>query len=266
MLKECTNLSKLASVELHKTGRNIKLTIAYDGTDYLGWQKTETGASIEEAMENVLVQVLQHPVSLQAASRTDAGVHAAGQVVNFFTSKDIPLNKLKYSLNCLLPHDIAVNAIQEAPVGFHPTLDCKGKEYHYHVCYGRIQLPPQRLYAWHYPYELDLEVIRNAIPLLIGQRDYSVFCNVKKNHTYSHYIRNVESIDMIELPDDCLRFEICGNNFLYKMVRNIVGTLVYVGRGKIAVDELQSIITEGDRTRAGMTAHAHGLKLHRVLY
>lgn len=245
---------------------NIKLLLAYDGTAYSGWQKNNKDPSIEGIIEKALAQVLQHPVYLQAASRTDAGVHAAGQVVNFFTKKDVSLDKLKYSINCILPNDIAVKSMEHAPEGFHPTLDCKSKEYHYRVCYGPIQLPHQRAYEWHFPKKFNIEAIRESIPKLIGEHDFSAFCNSRLNEEYAHYRRCLQSIEVFELPHNCLRFEIKGNNFLYKMVRNLVGTLVYVGSGKIKREQVVSILQGMDRTRAGMTAPAHGLCLHKVNY
>lgn len=245
---------------------NIRLKIAYDGTRYLGWQKTKMGPSIEESLENVLSKILQHPIHLQAASRTDAGVHASGQVVNFFTSKNLLLDKLQCSLNNLLPKDIVVKTIENAQEKFHPTLDCKSKEYHYHVCYRNILLPEQRYYIWHYPYHLDLELMKKAVPLLIGERDFSSFCNTKNNSTYAHYTRLLKAINIQELPNKHLRFEVQGNNFLYKMVRNLIGTLIYVGCGKISLKMLPEIIKNGDRTKAGMTAPAHGLFLYQVNY
>jgi tRNA pseudouridine38-40 synthase len=246
---------------------NIKLTIAYDGSNYLGWQKTSMGPSIEEALRSVLRQIFQHEIQLQAASRTDAGVHAFGQIVNFFTSKEkLDLHKLKISLNSLLPADIAVMQVERAEDIFHPTLDSIGKEYHYHLCYGSAQLPLHRHYSWHYPHKLDIVLMQEAARMLVGTHDFSAFCNFKKNSRYQDYLRDVQSINIIEMERERLRFEVSGNHFLYKMVRNIVGTLVYIGRGKIPIDALPGILTGNDRTKAGMTAPAHGLILHRVFY
>lgn len=224
------------------------------------------GASIEETLEQTLVRVLQHPIHLQAASRTDAGVHARGQVANFFTSRDIPADKLQHSLNCLLPKDIAILSLEQVEGTFHPTLNATSKEYRYFVCHGKVQLPQQRLYSWHYPYALDIQAMRDAIPLLLGNRDFAAFCNTKKNSSYSHYIRDLQSIEIHQLPYDTLRFDIKGNHFLYKMVRNLVGTLVYVGCGKISIDALADIVKNADRTQAGMTAPALGLFLHHIHY
>jgi len=242
---------------------NIKLRIAYDGTDYLGWQKTHEGPSIEGTLEKILEQVLQEKIHLQAASRTDAGVHALGQVVNFIASKFPP--KLQYSLNSLLPKDIVVRDLELMPEYFHPTLDCRGKEYHYGISRGSYQLPQQRHYAWHVHAPLDLEAMSQAAKLLVGQHDFAAFTNAKKNEVYEDTIREVKSIELLE-ADDQLKIIICGNNFLYKMVRNLVGTIVYVGMGKLTLSAISSLLTSHDRTQGGITAPAHGLTLKEVFY
>lgn len=246
---------------------NLKLTVAYDGSAYLGWQKTEMGLSIEEKLEQVLSQILQEKVVLQAASRTDAGVHAVGQIVNFISQKNgLNLKQLQISINSLLTKDIAVMAIEEAGDNFHPTLDCTGKEYHYYLCFGNAQLPQHRHFSWHYPRHLDVALMRRAASKLIGEKDFRAFCNFKKNSSYSDYVRHLHSIEIIELPEQRLRFEIKGNNFLYKMVRNLVGTIVYVGCGKIPIESVPDIVDSKKRPQAGVTAPAHGLCLYKVNY
>ncbi len=247
--------------------QNIKLTIAYDGGDYLGWQKTSMGPSIEETLQEALERILREKIVLQAASRTDAGVHAQGQIVNFFTTKFIPsFDRFQYSLNSLLPPSIVVNNIENAAQSFHPTLDCVGKEYHYSICCGPIQLPQCRRYSWHYPYLLDVVAMQAGAQLLTGTHDFSAFCNFKKNSDYPHFIRTVTDISIAQSNDNRLLIKVSGNNFLYKMVRNIVGTLVYVGRGKFTLNELRAILLNKDRKQAGVTAPACGLSLHRVFY
>lgn len=246
---------------------NVKLVIAYDGSDYMGWQKTATGASIEATLQVQLEKILQHSLDLQAASRTDRGVHARGQVVNFLTAKSpLDLDKLKISLNQLLPKDIVAISIDYVEPSFHPTLDSTGKEYCYDLCYDSIQLPEHRFYSWHTPGALDIPAMRAAADLLTGCHDFTSFCNVKKNAHYSNYERIVRKIDMAELADKRLRIIIQGNHFLYKMVRNMVGTLVYIGRGKIDLEKLPYLIQAQDRTQIGMTAPAHGLFLEKVFY
>lgn len=246
---------------------NIKLIVAYDGTAYLGWQKTRTGPSIEASLQQVIEQILQHPTPLQAASRTDAGVHAKGQVVNFLTSHiHLDLNKFQISLNSLLPKDIVVLQVKSMPVAFHPTLDCIGKEYHYFVCFGPTQLPYHRFYSWHVHYPLNLPLMREALPLLAGEHNFAAFCNVKKNAHYMDYVREVQLLELLEIEERRLCFRIRGNHFLYKMVRNIVGTVVDVGRGKMNLEELPCILKSESRPQAGVTAPAHGLFLNQVFY
>jgi tRNA pseudouridine38-40 synthase len=246
---------------------NYKLIIAYDGRNFLGWQKTSMGPSIEEALQRVLEKILQHPVVLQAASRTDAGVHAKGQVVNFISERKFSnLIKLKNSLNNLLLEDIVVLHIEEKDPGFHPTLNCINKEYYYHICYGPTQMPHHRFYSWHYHYLLDIQKMRNAADYFLGTHDFSAFCNFRKNLSYSHYQRTIEELEIQTLETNRLCIRIKGPNFLYKMVRNIVGTLAFVGRGKIDPQEIPNIILSQNRVLAGMTAPAHGLFLNQVFY
>ncbi len=237
---------------------NFKLIVAYEGSSYLGWQKTNMGQSIEGELEKALSQILHHPIKLQAASRTDAGVHAEGQVVNFFTGSAISLK----SLNSLLPKDISGLSLEKMDEKFHPTLDCLGKEYHYTLCFGPTQLPFHRSFSWHFPYPLDLEKMETAASALVGEHDFSSFCNERQEDN----LRHVNKIEILSLAPDRLKISVAGNRFLYKMVRNLVGTLVYVGCGKILSGEVLEILQSKDRARAGVTAPAHGLSLHKVIF
>lgn len=246
--------------------RNIKLVIAYDGKNYLGWQKTPTGPSIENALQLALEQILQENVALQAASRTDAGVHARGQVVNFISANPILLSKLHTSLNSLLPDDIVVLSVQQAADAFHPTLDCTAKEYHYALCFGPIQFPQDRLYSWHYPYLLDINAMRDAAKHLVGEHDFRSFCNFKKNEVYENWMRIITEISIDEISPNHLQIKVIGNSFLYKMVRNIVGTLAQTGRGLLKPDDMPAILQGQNRVLAGVTAPAHGLCLYQVFY
>ncbi len=232
--------------------KNIKLVISYEGTRYLGWQKTAMGPSIEEQLEKALKQ----PVQLQAASRTDAGVHAKGQVINFFS------NELPYTVNDHLPKDISVVSMEEVPADFHATLSSRGKEYEYHLCLGQAQLPFHLPFSWHFPYPLDLTTMMKAASLLKGEHDFSAFTNEKQENN----MRCISDISLETLPDHRLKIRVAGNNFLYKMVRNIVGTLVYVGCGKLAWQDIPPILESRARARAGVTAPAHGLTLNQVFY
>ncbi|MCB1135816.1 MAG: tRNA pseudouridine(38-40) synthase TruA [Chlamydiia bacterium] len=246
---------------------NVRLILAYDGSAYLGWQDSQTGPSIEAALRLALEQILQQPLQLQAASRTDAGVHADGQVVNFLCEKaPTDLDRLRYGVNCLLPPDIRVLEASLMPDAFHPTLDATGKTYRYTVCWGAVQHPKQRCYAWHFPRNLDLDSMRAAAKLLVGTHNFRAFCNQKKNEGYDDHTRTVTDIQIRELPGDSLELVVSGKSFLYKMVRNIVGTLLYVGSGKMLAEDVQTLLQDGARTEGAITAPAHGLTLSSVLY
>lgn len=243
---------------------NIKLIISYDGTSYLGWQEGNDGPTIEKTLRQVLERVYQEPIVLQAASRTDAGVHAHGQVVNFKPTKKKDLTRLLISLNQLLPKSIRVLSLEEAKDSFHPTLDNGGKEYHYHLHLGPVQSPFTRNFSWHIHTPIDIELMREASSFFIGTHDFSALTNVTFPKP-SDTTRTLGRIDLIEKGPH-LRIEIEGDNFLYKMVRNIVGTLVYIGMGKLTLDETKYLLSQKDRTFAGITAPAHGLTLHSVFY
>lgn len=244
---------------------NIKLIIAYFGAPFAGWQKTKMGASIEESLESALQKILQHEVNLQAASRTDAGVHAEGQVVNFLMQKPIPLKRLHHSLNGMLPQEISVISAEEMPPDFHPTLDCVKKEYWYHLCNAHTQSPFYRDTSWHFPYPLDQCLMQKGAAHLLGTHDFSAFCNERQLWDRNP-VCSLEKIEIIPLEHKRIRITLTGDHFLYKMARNIAGTLAYIGCGKLAVSDLPAILSGKDRTRAGVTAPAHGLVLKHVSY
>ncbi len=237
--------------------KNLKLTIAYEGTNYLGWQKTKIGPSVEEELEKAASQIVQHPIQFQAASRTDAGVHAEGQVVNFLSKTPLSLSRLQKSMNGLLPKDIQVLHMEEMPLSFHPTLDAKGKEYQYHVCLGAAQLPFDRKFSWHFLKPVDVEKMRKAACYFIGEHDFSALTSDPQEDNR----REIFHIEVEELGENRLKIRVSGNRFLYKMVRVIVGTLLYVGCGMLEIKEIPR-----HRKDAGMTAPAHGLTLKKVFY
>ena len=246
---------------------NIILTVAYDGTQFYGFQKTPTDSSVDGELEQALVTILQNKVLLQAASRTDRGVHASGQIVNFFTSKNPNLQKLHRSLNQLLPEDLAVLKVKEAPFfEFHPTLHAKAKVYHYQIYSSPTLMPYHRFTHWHIPTALNLDLMRKACSLFIGSHDFKAFCNQRKGLCYKDTVREISNLEIIEVEKNRLRIEITGTNFLYKMARNISGTLVYVGMEKLQLADIKNIISKKIRVEAGITAPAQGLFLHQVLY
>lgn len=245
--------------------KNIRLTIAYDGGPYLGWQDNGMGPSIEGELKKILNKILQKNIVLQAASRTDRGVHARGQVINFFVENDLSLEKLVKALNSLLPKSIVVIDSAYMPLSFHPTLDQTHKEYCYYICFGKYQLPEYRNYSWHCQ-GIDLNKMNEAAKYFIGEHDFTSFCNQKNNESYLNHIRTIYKIKIEPMQSNRVCILIDGNQFLYKMVRNIVGTLVYVGIGKLFSKDISSILEKKKRSFAGITAPSHGLFLEKIYY
>ncbi|MFA6118599.1 MAG: tRNA pseudouridine(38-40) synthase TruA [Parachlamydiales bacterium] len=240
---------------------NIKINLTYDGTDYYGWQKTKHGPSIEEELENALKKIFQKSLKLQAASRTDKNVHAKNQVVNFFLEKEVDLGILKHKLNCMLPKDIRILKIEKAEPNFHPSTDCKKKQYCYYIRQSSFNFPHLRFYSWNIHQNLDIEKMKAAAEFLIGTKDYSSFTNRKQTDS----IRTIFDIS-IEKKDEHIIISITGDNFLYKMARIMVGTLVYAGLNKIDAGSIKKILLSKDRKLSGMTAPAHGLFLNEIFY
>ncbi len=236
--------------------------ITYDGTQYLGWQKTRMGPSIQETFSFAIEKTTQEQILPEAASRTDKGVHAKGQMIAFPLQKKWDPYRLACALNARLPKDIRILSIEEVLEDFHPTLHATGKEYHYHICLSPFQEPTQRLYAWHFPRDLDLSLMETASQQLIGKHDFSAFANEKEDRPVCH----LKSIDFHKEEKEKLKIILQGDRFLYKMARNLVGTLIYIGSGKLPPDCIPSILSSRDRKKAGLTAPAHGLFLHHVIY
>lgn len=245
--------------------RNLLFQLCYDGTSYYGWQKTRHGPSIEEELEKALTTILQHPVILQAASRTDAGVHAENQVVNCYTDKNsLNLSRLHISLNQLLPQDIRVNSVCYADDLFHPTLDCTSKEYLYTITTKPWASPFKRHFAWHFPQKLELSLMQEGANILKGCHDFQAFTNTRQP-PHETTVREIFSIDIVQNESD-FYIHMKGNHFLYKMARNLAGTLCYIGCKKIPLDHLPQILKNQKRIAAGVTAPAHGLTLKKVHY
>lgn len=248
------------------TATNYKLIIAYRGTEYKGWQKTSLGRSIEEMLEKSIFQIHRQQVRLQAASRTDAGVHAEGQVVNFLT--DAPISDLRrflHGLNGTLPQDIRILCIEPMPAHFHPTTDAIGKHYTYWICNHQVQLPFYRHLSWHFPYPLDIALMQKESQHLLGAHDFSSFCNERSLWTRNP-VCTIDAINILLYEENRLSICFKGDHFLYKMVRNLAGTLAYVGCGKIPPNTIPSILEKKARALAGVTAPAHGLTLKEVFY
>jgi tRNA pseudouridine38-40 synthase len=245
----------------------IKLMIAYDGTSYKGWQKTRLGPSIESELGRALGRILQQPLLLEAASRTDAGVHADEQIVGLRLSEvRYPPERLVVSANSLLPPDIRIIEAEIVNEEFHATLSAKGKEYHYYFCLGSYQLPKWRHFSWHCHEKLDREEMERGARLLIGSYDFAALCNARKEQRYRTTVRTIDRVEFVDLPDGRLRLEMEGSAFLFRMARNIAGTLYAVGRGKFPATAIPEILRSGQRDQAGVTAPAHGLCLKKVNY
>jgi tRNA pseudouridine38-40 synthase len=241
-----------------------KLVISYEGTSFLGWQKTSEGPSIEQSLETVLQTILQEPLSFQAGSRTDAGVHALEQIVTFKTPKPFSTEKVLISMNQLLPLSIRCLHLEKVHHEFHPTLSSTAKSYRYYVTTSKILSPFKRLTSWHFPFPCDIEKMLACSTNLLGKQDFKAFTNQKKD-PHKDTIRTLYSIE-IHPTQDGFFIDITGDHFLYKMVRNIVGTLCYIGCGKIAEDSIKMILESKKRALAGITAPAAGLFLKKINY
>ncbi|MGQ9575544.1 MAG: tRNA pseudouridine(38-40) synthase TruA [Thermoguttaceae bacterium] len=247
--------------------RNIKLTIAYEGTDYAGWQLQAGRRSVQEALESAIQKVTGAPSRVLASGRTDAGVHALGQVAAFRTQSRLAPEVLRRALNAHLPQDIAVLEAVEADQDFHPIRDAARKRYRYVICDGPVRDVFRRRTAWHCPAELDAEAMNQAAQALRGTHDFRSFETQGSKRRTS--VRTVYEIQVRRLaPPDrhVITIDIEADGFLYNMVRCIVGTLVQVGRGNRPVAWVGQVLAARDRRAAGPTAPARGLFLVRVVH
>lgn len=264
--------------EARPSGRNLKLEIEYDGTNYCGWQVQKSPQlkahppqkkSIQEVIETTLQAILQEDVRLFSSGRTDAGVHAKAQIANFKTKSKLALKKLQRALNGLLPDDISVSKIEEKGFNFHSRFAAKSKVYRYYLLNRAYPSALLRERVYFYPYSLDVELMRKEALCLKGRHNFRAFCssaNSLKNTT-----RTVKRISIVKLRCPLTEFsliaiDIEADGFLYNMARSIVGTLLEVGRGKLKVGDLKKILMAEDRKKAGPTAPAHGLCLNKVKY
>ena len=245
--------------------RRVKLTVAYDGTAYAGWQVQPNGRSIQATMEEALARILQEPVRLRAAGRTDAGVHAREQVVDFSDAGARDLETIVHGGNALLPPDIRVLSATVAPETFDARRHAREKEYRYFLYLSPVDSPFLSRYAWHIEKPLDLDAVREGLSHLVGEHDFSSFrgqgCNaaspvrtIFRAEVAGHDVPGLFSID------------VAGAGFLRHMVRNIVGTVVNAGKGKHSADHVGEILRARDRSSAGVNAPPRGLFLWRVAY
>jgi tRNA pseudouridine38-40 synthase len=243
--------------------RNIKLTIEYDGTNYVGWQCQPNGVSVQQVIEEALAKILKESVRINSSGRTDAGVHARGMVASFRTEKSVPLKAFSDGLNSILPPDIAVREAAEMPLHFNPRMDALGKNYRYSILNSPLRSPLDRSMSWQVKKKLDLEAMRKAASHFVGEKDFAAFraakCCAKTT------VRRIDSLEIYS-KNEFIIFDVRGNGFLRNMVRIIVGTLVEVGRGTMSPDEMAALFEGCGREKAGVTAPPQGLCLMEVFY
>ena len=244
--------------------KNFKIIIEYDGTRYHGWQRQKADRTIQQEIEQALATMTAGRITLCASGRTDAGVHAFGQTANFLCETDLSPEVFKKGLNSLLPDDIVIKECLLAAESFHARYDVKSKIYHYRIANRKIPPAIGRQYAWFIRKRLDTAAMRHAISHICGIHDFKAFEGTGSPR--SHTIRNVMAADLNEDNDGSIVFKIEADGFLRYMVRNIVGTLVDVGLGKITPAGFKEILESKNRSQASATAPPHGLFLMEVKY
>ncbi len=245
--------------------RNIRLLIAYDGTDFHGWQRQPEIRTVQGAIEQAARRVLQHQVTLIGAGRTDAGVHAAGQVANFLTDCEIPADRLLHAIGGRIPKDITIIHCDDVPMIFHATRGASEKLYRYtiHNAAGRPVEKLRQRYAYHFWHPLDLDRMRHAARDFIGEHDFVAMAS--KGEERETTVRSVLSCEVYSHFDE-VRVDVRGRGFLYNQVRNMVGTVIEIGRGHWPAECIPGILQSRDRRNAGPTAPARGLCLQWVRY
>ncbi|HJD12779.1 MAG TPA: tRNA pseudouridine(38-40) synthase TruA [Candidatus Ruminococcus avistercoris] len=243
--------------------KRVMLVVAYDGTNYCGWQIQANGITVQEELNRCLSKLLKEPIQTVGASRTDAGVHALGNVAVFDTAARMPAEKISYALNTYLPEDIRIQYSAEVAADFHPRYCESEKTYEYRILNRRFPLPTQRLYTYFYHYKLDVEKMREGASFLVGRHDFASFCGA--NAQVKSTVREVTGID-IEKKDDVITIQVRGRGFLYNMVRIIAGTLIEIGNEQYPPEKMGEILRACDRQQAGPTAPACGLTLKEIKF
>ena len=241
--------------------RRIRLTIAYDGTNYVGWQVQPNGVSIEEVLNGALKKLLKEEISVIGASRTDSGVHADGNVCVFDTESRIPADKFRFALNEFLPEDIRVQESKEVPLSYHPRKVNSVKTYEYRILNRVLPLPKERNYSYFYYYPLDEKKMDRAAKALLGEHDFKSFCSIRTNAEDT--VRRIYTADVTR-EGDIITLRLSGSGFLYNMVRIIAGTLVKIGAGIYPEEAMAEILEARSREKAGPRAPAMGLTLKSI--
>ena len=247
-----------------------KLTVAYEGTDFHGWQKQEPRdrpplRTVQGVLERIVSEVVREPILLTGASRTDSGVHAVGQVAAFTTTRDIPLDRLPRAITARCPGDLQVLRADLVDESFDPISDARRKKYGYVIQHGR-SLPPlfDRRTIWRTHHELDHHLMNKAAQLLIGSHDFEAFANA--SHGRDSTIREIHSCEVLSIAENQLRMEVVGNGFLYNMVRIIAGSLLEIGRGARSPESIEQALQRQDRRLTGPTLGPEGLRLEWIEY
>lgn len=238
--------------------KRIRMTVAYDGTNYCGWQVQPNGITIEQVLNEKLSILLGEEIVVSGASRTDSGVHSLGNICVFDTNTRMPGDKICYAINQSLPDDIVVVDSTEVPDDWHPRYVNSTKTYEYRILNRKFPDPTRRLDTYFFHYNLDVYKMQRAADILVGEHDFKSFCSAGSQVKTT--VRTIYSCD-VNKKDDVITIRIKGNGFLYNMVRIIAGTLIKVGDGTISVDNMRSILEACDRNAAGPTAPAHGLTM-----
>lgn len=243
--------------------KRVKLTVAYDGTNYHGWQVQPNGNTIEAELNLHLSQLLGEEIRVTGASRTDSGVHALGNVAVFDTQNRMNAERISYAMNTRLPEDIRIQRSEEVPADFHPRFCETRKTYEYRIWNGRFPNPCVRLYSLFYYWDLDVRRMQKAADFLVGTHDFTSFCTNRQD--MPNHVRTLTALT-VEREGDMVTVRVTGNGFLYNMVRIIVGTLLRVGSGQMEPEEIPDILEAKDRERAGETARPEGLTLVSIEY
>ena len=246
--------------------RRIKLTVAYDGTNYCGWQVQPNGITIEEVLNKAICTLTGEEIAVIGASRTDSGVHAMGNIAVFDTGSRIPAERFSYALNQRLPEDIVVTKSEEVSLDWHPRYQNSLKTYEYHILNTKTPVPTKRLYNCFVSFDLDVNRMRQGAQYLLGEHDFAAFCCIRTNAKTT--VRTVTDLQIQQNPlkPEEITIRITGNGFLYNMVRIIAGTAFEIGKGRLSPDVILEAFATGKREILGPTAPGCGLMLMQVEY
>lgn len=249
--------------------RYFRLVVEYDGTDFHGWQVQPTVRTVQGDLKTALEKVTRNEATIQGASRTDRGVHALGQVARCIIQSRIPEKKLQGALNGVLPADVVVREVEEVAEEFHPRFQARGKHYRYLILASKWGRPMLRRQSWHFYQRLDLDAMNRAAKQFIGEHDFAAFAPAREDRPT---VRTIMDMAVTAFPESdpifagLISVDVAGDGFLWNQVRTMVGTLVEIGRGRFAADDVEKILASRDRRRAGPTAPAQGLTLMRIFY